>query len=344
MFKNEEKTEKATPRRQQKAREKGQVARSRELVSMASMAGVIIIFYFAGNIFLMKLSALTGNLLGLRYGKDPVTVMRATASESMLIMMPFLGVAFIFAILTGVVQGGLVLKPLGIEVERLNPLQGIQKIFSRHGLVELLKSLFKFILGGMIFFYILKNFLPLFPITMAMDIRQIQTLAGSLIAKTVLSAFVIFLVLAVADYLSERWKLERSLKMTKEEMKEEYRETEGDPFIKLRIKSIQKELARRRMMQEIPKATVVITNPTHIAVAMRYKKDEMSAPRIIAKGAGFIAERMKELARKYAIPIVEDKPLARALYKLKLNSYIPEALYKAVAKILAYIYTLRGVA
>lgn len=344
MFEYEEKTEQATPRKRQKAREKGQIARSRELISMASMAGVIIFFYFAGNIFLKKLSLLTGNLLSLRYGRDPVTVMQVAASESMLLMMPLLGLACTFAVLTGAAQGGILLKPISIEVERLNPLKGIQRIFSRHGLIQFLKSLLKFILGGMIFFYIIKKSLPVFPATAALDIVQIQAVAGGIIAKTVLIAFVVFLAIAVADYITERWKFENSLKMTREEMKKEYRETEGDPIIKARIKSIQKELARRRMMQEIPKATVVITNPTHIAVALRYKKDEMSAPKVIAKGAGFIAERIKELARKYGIPVVEDKPLARVLYKLKLDSYIPEALYRAVARILAYIYTLRGVA
>ncbi len=344
MFPREEKTEQATPRRRQKAREQGQVARSRELISMASMAGVIVFFSVAGHAFLTQIAELTGNLLGLRYGNDPVTAMRATASESVRIMLPYLGMAFTFAVLAGTMQGGLIYKPLGMETGRLNPVQGMQRIFSRYGLIEFLKSLFKFTLGGLIFFHIIRESLPVFAVTVAMDIRQIQDVAGGLIAKTVLTAFGIFLVLAVADYLSERWKFERSLKMSREELKREFRETEGDPVIKTRIKSIQRELARRRMMQQIRKATVVITNPTHIAVALRYKKDEMQAPQVIAKGAGLIAERIKELARKYSIPIVEDKPLARALYKLKLDSYIPEALYRAVAKILAYIYTLRGVA
>lgn len=344
MFPHEEKTEQATPRRRQKAREEGQVARSREIISMASMAGIIVFFYFAGHGFLMNLSALTGNLLGLRYGHDPMTVIRATASESIWIMMPFLGSAFVFAILAGSAQGGLLFKPLNLEIGRLNPLQGIRRIFSRYGLIEFLKSLFKFILGGMIFFFIIRESLPLFAAAVALDVSQIQNITGSLIAKTVLSAFGVFLILAVADYLLEHWKFERSLKMSREELKREYRETEGDPLVKSRIKSLQRELSRRRMMQQVPNATVVITNPTHIAVALRYKKDEMEAPKVIAKGAGFIAERIKEIARASSIPIVEDKPLARALYKLKLDSYIPEALYRAVAKILAYIHTLRGVA
>ena len=340
----EERTEKATPRKRQKAKEKGQTARSREIISLAAIAGIIFIFYFAGNAFIRDISALTGKLLGLQCGKDPMAVMKLTATETMKMITPFLGLTVTFALVSGAMQGGVLVRPLSLEMERLNPVNGLKRIFSRHGLVEFLKSLLKFSLGGVLFFYLIKKMLPVLPFTATMDVIQIQEVAGKLIAKSVIYAFTLFFVLAAMDYLYERWSFERTLRMTKEEVKEEYRETEGDPLIKTRIKSLQKEMARRRMMQEVPKATVVITNPTHIAVALRYKKDEMSAPKVIAKGAGFIAEKIKEIARQYAIPIVEDKPLARALYKLKVNSFIPEELYRAVAKILAYIYQLRGIA
>ncbi|MEW6569709.1 MAG: flagellar biosynthesis protein FlhB [Nitrospirota bacterium] len=341
----EEKTEKATPRRRQKAREKGHVSRSREITSIAATAGIILIFYFAGNVFIKNMSALTSRLLGLQYGKDPLAVLKFTASETICLVMPFLGASFAFAMLTGAVQGGFFLKPLNIEIDRLDPLTGLKnKIFSRYSLVEFLKSLVKFILGGLIFYYVMKKTISVLPFITAMDIGQLQDVSAKLIARAVLYIFTIFLILAAVDYLYERWRFERSIKMSREELKEEYRETEGDPLIKSRIKSLWKELARRRMMQEVQKATVVITNPSHIAVALRYKKDEMSAPKVIAKGAGYIAEKIKEIARKYGIPIVEDKPLARALFKLKIDSIIPEELYKAVAKILAYIYKLRGIA
>jgi flagellar biosynthetic protein FlhB len=340
----EERTEQATPRKRQKAKEKGQTARSREMISLAAMAGIILSFYFAGNAFIRDISALTGKLLGLQCGRDPIVVMKLTATETMKMLMPFLGLTVTFALVSGAMQGGVLVRPLSLEVERLNPVNGLKRIFSRYGLVEFLKSLLKFSLGGVLFFYLIKKMLGVLPFTAAMDVIQIQGVAGKLIARSVIYAFTLFFVLAAMDYLYERWSFERTLRMTREEIKEEYRETEGDPLIKARVKSLQKEMARRRMMQETPKATVVITNPTHIAVALRYKKDEMSAPKVIAKGAGFIAEKIKEIARKYGIPIVEDKPLARALYKLKINSFIPEELYRAVAKILAYIYQLRGIA
>jgi flagellar biosynthetic protein FlhB len=340
----EERTEQATPRKRQKAKERGQAARSREIISLSAMAGIILVFYFAGDAFIKSISVMTGKLLGLQYGKDPLTVMKLTATETMKMITPFLGLTVTFALVSGAMQGGLLVRPLGLEMERLNPVNGLKRIFSKHGLVEFLKSLLKFSLGGVLFFYLVKKMLMVLPFTAAMDVIHIQGVAGNLIAKSVIYTFTLFFILAIMDYLNEKWSFERSLRMTKEEIKKEYRETEGDPHIKARIKSLQKEIARQRMIQEIPKATVVITNPTHIAVALRYKKDEMSAPKIIAKGAGFIAEKIKEIARKYGIPIVEDKLLARALYKLKINSLIPGELYRAVAKILAYIYQLRGIA
>jgi flagellar biosynthetic protein FlhB len=155
-------------------------------------------------------------------------------------------------------------------------------------------------------------------------------------------AFSYYLVVAIVGYFLEKWQHERSLKMTKQEVKEENKETEGDPLIKSRIRSAQREAARRRMMQEVPNAAVVITNPQHLAVAIKYDDQKMFAPQIVAKGAGIIAAKIKEIAGEHGVPIVEDKPLARALYRLELNSYIPEKLYVAVAKILAYIYKLKG--
>jgi len=344
MAEFEERTEQATPRRRQKAKEKGQVARSRELISMAATAGTIVMFYLAGNSFIRKMAALTGDLLSLRHGRNPVDVMRFASTEMLVILMPFFGGAVIFAALAGVLQGGLSFKPLDIEIERLNPLTGLKRLFSRYGMVEFLKGLFKFAAGGFIFYLVMKKALTVIPFIEVGDVRGLLEISGRVIARPVVFAFAVFLILAVLDYLYERWRFERSIRMTRQEIREEYKESEGDPLIKSRIKSLQREMARRRMMQEVPKATVVITNPTHIAVALRYRKEEMSAPMVVAKGAGFLAEKIKEVAGRCGIPVVEDRPLARALYRLKLGSYIPEELYRAVAKILAYIYKLRGAA
>ena len=293
---------------------------------------------------MQKVTGLTGRLLGLRYGRDPLSVMRSATSEMLLILAPFFAAAVVFALLSGMLQGGVLLKPLTLELERLNPLEGMKKLFSVSAIPGFFKSFFKFVVGTVLVFVIVKKVLYLLPMTAAMDLPDIQTVAFGLMGKAVTYAFLTFFVLALADYLYERWKFERSLRMSKEEIKEEARESEGDPLIKAKIKMMQRDLARRRMMEAVPKATVVITNPTHIAVALLYKKDHTSAPKVIAKGKGFIAEKIRELARRHNVPLVEDKPLARALFKVSLNSFIPEDLYKAVAKILAYIYKLKGAA
>lgn len=344
MAENDDRTERATPRRRQKAREKGQLAKSRELVSMASTAGILFVFYMAGTSFMRSMSGLTGNLLGLRYGREPITVMRAAATETMMILAPFLIAAVVFAVLSNVVQGGFLFKPLTLEGSRLNPLKGLQNLFSVSALPGVFKNAFKFVVGIVLFYLIVKKALVLAPATAAMDLADMQATAIGLTGKTVTYAFSTFFVLALADYGYELWKFERSLRMTKEELREEYRESEGDPQIKAKIKSLQRETARRRMMEAVPKATVVITNPTHIAVALEYKKNTASAPKVVAKGKGYVAEAIRNLARRHGVPLVEDKPLARALYKVQLDESIPQDLYKAVARILAYIYKLRGAA
>lgn len=344
MAENEERTEQATPRRRQKAKEKGEVARSQELSAMSGVAGIMVMFYFAGAAFMKNLTVLTGNLLSLNYGKEPFTVMRYAVSEMLLGMLPFFGISVVLILAAALSQGGMVLKPFELSFKKINPVNGLKTIFSKEGLVNFLKTLFKFTVGAVIFYYIIRKTIVLVPYLAAMDLPAIQAEAGAMLAKAVLTIFLVFFGLAVLDYLFQRWKFERSLKMSKEEIREELKESEGDPLIKSRVKSIQRELARKRMMQEVPKATVVITNPTHIAVALMYKRHEMNAPRIIAKGSGYIAEKIRETAVKHSIPIVEDKPLARALNKLSLDSYIPEELYRAVAKLLAFIYQLRGVA
>ncbi len=342
MAEFEEKTEQATPRKRQKAKEKGQVARSRDLMSIASTGGVIIMFFILGQELINRSLLLTAKILRLHYGTEPMYVLGISSKEAMLLLLPLFGMAVSMIIMVGLLQGGPVLKPLNIEIERLNPVNGLKRLFSLHGLFELLKSLLKFCIGGIIFYFLVRHALHRIPYTPAMSFTNIELTAVGLIKKAVLTMFIAFSGISLLDYLHERFRFERSIRMTKEELKEEYKETEGDPLIRSRIKSIQKELARRRMMQEVPKATVVITNPMHIAVALLYKKDEMPAPKVIAKGAGYIAEKIKEIATLHSVPIVEDKPLARALYKLKIGSYIPEELYRAVARILAYIYKARG--
>lgn len=340
----EERTHEATPRKRQRAKEKGQVARSRELIGMAASGGILISFFISGKSFMAGLLNFLRDALRLEYGIDPLEVIKKTASEAFLSLIPLLLISLSLVLLSGFLQGGIVLRTFELDMERINPLSGLKRLFSMRGFFEFLKGFLKFLIGGLVLYLVLRKFLPEVSKMPAMDFDHIKSNSLMIIKKSTLAIFITFLSLAIFDYLYERLRFERSLRMARQELKEEFRETEGDPLIKARIKSIQRELAKRRMLQEVPKATVVVTNPTHIAVALLYRRDEMPAPKVVAKGADAIAEKIKEIARNHGVPIYEDRALAKALFKLKLGSYIPEELYKAVARIIAYIYKLRGVA
>jgi flagellar biosynthesis protein FlhB len=344
MAEFEERTEQATPRQRQKAREDGKVAKSRDLNSIAAIGGILLVFLVGGRHVMYSLGSMTGRLLSLDYGRDPFTVLRASSLDAMLITAPFLGAAFVLALVANVSQGGIVLKPMKPHLDTLNPLNGFKRLFSMNGLMEFLKSLVKFAIGGYLIYFVIKKDLAVLPGLMEMSFMPLAELSGRLLIKATLYGFFWFFTLSIIDYFLQKWQFERSIRMSKEEIRSEHKESEGDPMIKSRIKSIQREMARKRMMQEVPKATVVITNPTHLAVALKYEEGMTAAPKVVAKGANAVAGRIRELARQHAVPIVEDKPLARLLFKLDLEETIPGDLYKAVAKILAYIYRLKGVA
>lgn len=336
-----ERTEQATPRKRQKAREEGRVPRSRDLSSMAATGGIILILYMGGRHFMDSISSVTGRLLSLQYGRDPFAVMRAASVDAVLLLLPFFAAALALGVGANVATGGFLIKKMTFHFDGLNPINGIKRIFSITGLTEGLKSLAKFLVGGYIFYLVMRKEIEFLPFLMEMRVREISLESGHLIMKAIAYGFACFFTFGVIDIFLQRWQFEKSLRMSKEEIRQEMQETDGNPIIKSRIKSIQREMARRRMMQEVPKATVVITNPTHLAVALRYEDKKTAAPVIVAKGAGVIAEKIKEVAQRSSVPIMEDKPLARVLYKLELGSAIPEELYKAVARILAYIYKLR---
>ncbi|GBE36813.1 flagellar biosynthetic protein FlhB [bacterium BMS3Bbin07] len=342
MADDQEKTEQATPQKRQKGREEGRVARSREFSSMLSMGGVVLIMIFMGHSTIQNIMAITREGLTLPHLKGPLDVMKDLSLKGVLVLLPFMAIAVLMAIAGNTIQGGFVLKPLKLEVEKINPIEGIKRMFSRHAAMEFLKGLVKFITGALLLYFILRKSMPLILDMMAMDVQTLSVTMSGMLIYTIKIGFICFFVISILDYINERWKHERSLRMSKEEVKEEYKSTEGDPHIKARIRSIQKEMARKRMMQEVPKATVIITNPTHLAVALKYERAAMGAPKVIAKGAGFMAERIKDIAGKSGIPIVEDKPIAQALFKLDVDTEIPEILYRAVARILSYIYKLRG--
>ncbi len=343
MAEDQERTEKATPRRRQKAREEGQIPRSREFSGMLAFGGAVLSFMLLGHYSMRIIMETFYQGLQFSAHTDPVHRFNALLTKGMLSVVPVLLFTLVLGVAGGLIQGGFVYKPFKLSVENINPMAGLKKLFSPNALMEFVKGLVKFSAGGLILYLIIKKVLPVVINMFFLDLNQMALTMKDMLIYTLKVSFVAFFVISFLDYVNEKWQFERSIRMSKEEIKEEFKETEGDPQIKARIRSIQREMARKRMMQEVPKATVVITNPTHIAVALKYERGSTGAPTVVAKGAGFVAQKIKEIAQLHDVPIVEEPPLARALYKLELGSEIPESLYRAVAKILAYIYKLRGV-
>lgn len=344
-----ERTEPASPRRLEQAREEGQIARSQELGAFAVMgtAGLAV--------WLLGAQLLTG-FTGLM--KSGLTLPAASAFETghMLALLgregaagfstiaPVLIAAFIAAICAPLMLNGwlFTFKPLQPNFSRLNPLNGIGRIFSVTGLVELVKAIIKVLVVGGVAALVLWHSLD------AVVSLTMETTAGAISHAAQLVGWTLILVvggmvLVVAvDVPFQLWNHSRKLRMSRDEVKRESKETEGDPHIKARIRSLQREAARKRMMAEVPAADVIITNPTHYAVALSYKENSMRAPRVVAKGRNIIAARIRELAAEHRIPVLEAPPLARALYRhAELGDEIPETLYTAVAEVLAYVFQLR---
>lgn len=227
------------------------------------------------------------------------------------------------------------------DLNKLNPIEGLKRIFSLKSLVEGIKATAKVTLVLGIVYLIFKGEIDKIPKLASFEVHQILIYLSSLLVKLIFSVGAFMAVVAAADYFYQRWDLDQKMRMTKQEVKEELKSREGDPLIRARIRKIQRELATRRMMEDVKKADVIITNPTHIAVALVYN-DNLPAPQLIAKGAGEIAEQIKKVAKEFKIPVLENKPLARTIFKtMKLGQVIPRQLYNAVAEVLSYVYKLK---
>ncbi len=344
----EEKTEQATPRRREKAREKGDVPKSRELTSLFPVWTIFLYLLFGGALFSSLLNYFRSSLhRGVTMRLTETTVMdifRADTMQIGLVMMPLFILILLGVLIVHFLQTGFLLStvPLTPDLSKLNPLQGIKRIFSINTIYETVKGLFKVTILGTILYLVLKKEVFNIPLLVDMDIVNVINFSFAQIKKLVMISALVLTVFAAIDFAFQRWQYSRNLRMTKQEIREEQKEVEGSPMIKARIRSIQREMARRRMMQEVPRADVVITNPTHFAVALKYDLKKKAAPQVVAKGANLIAGKIKEIAKQSGVPVVEDKPLARALYTLDVNQEIPEAFYKAVAAILAHVYKMKG--
>jgi flagellar biosynthetic protein FlhB len=234
-------------------------------------------------------------------------------------------------------------ETLKLRFDKLNPIAGFKRIFSPKSLIQLLKAVFKLSIVAWVIIGTYRNqALPLAELSLLAPSLQTAAKIWRIIFNMIIRICLILLVLAILDYMYQRFEYRRSLRMTKQEVKEEHKQAEGDPLIKSKIRQRQRQMAMRRMMQQVPKADVVITNPTHLAIALLYDENKMTAPQVLAKGEGFIANKIKELAKEHRIPVVENKPLARMIYKtVEIGDFIPSNLYQAVAEVLAFVYNLR---
>ena len=350
MAHNENRTERPTIRRLQKAREKGQVARSKEVPAAAVLLGGLLFLSYFGSRMLQDLQGQLREFLRLCPPRDfsiafvSSLAFRATMQVVLLIMPLMLAVCLV-GIASNIVQGGLLFSwhQLGFRFEKLKPTNGLSRLFSKNGVVELLKSLALVLLISYISYQVIVEHLPLYPRLVLMDAGQLLYWTGTICYQVCIRVCVFLVLIAIADYAFQRYRFLEQLKMTKQEVKDEFKEMEGDPLTRGRIRRIQREMARKRMMTAVPTADVVITNPTHYAVALTYDMETMAAPQVVAKGVGFLAIKIKELAQKHEVPIVENRSLAQTLYKtVEVGAFVPVTLYRAVAEILAYIYKTRN--
>ena len=347
-----EKTEKATPKRKKEAREKGQVMQSKEINSALILLFTFLALFLLGNYTYQNLLLFTHNMFLNTVNTEDLFTVNGIHKMFMLLVtvtaklvVPIMGVAFLVGLICSYMQVGFLFttKTLGIKFDRINPINGFKKIFSKKSLVEFVKSLLKIILVGYVTFsYALKQSKTVMNI-LDMSLESIIGFIGSITIQVSFRAAIVLIILAVMDYFFQKWEYENELKMSKQEVKEEYKQMEGDPQVKSKIKEKQRQISMRRMMQDVPKADVIITNPTHYAVALRYDSNLEAAPVLLAKGVDLVAQNIKKAANEHEIPIVENKLLARTIfYQVDIGASIPPDLYQAVAEVLAYVYQLKN--
>lgn len=349
MPEDEEKTEDPTPKRREEAREEGNVPQSQDLVMALGLLFSFVLIYFLMFGAIKELMAFINKFLTDYMVNKPVTIrsvhtlfMEVTFFIGDLVIPIMIGM-IIVGVLSYYLQFGFLFtfEPLQPDLSSLNPIQGLKQLASKRSLVEFIKSVLKLILVAGISFVTLKAILPQLFVMGLSEARNAIKLLGNTVFLLAMRVSVVFIILGIIDFFYQKWEHEQDLKMSKKEVEEEKKQTEGDPEIKSKRKEKQQEMAQQRMMQEVPEADVVVTNPTHIAVALQFDMETMEAPLVVAKGEDLIAQKIKEVARENDVEIVEEKQLARALHKMvEIGDEIPEQLYQAVAEILAYVYEL----
>jgi flagellar biosynthetic protein FlhB len=344
-----ERTEAPSSKRREDFRKKGQVAQSKEVHTAALFSMMLLFWLFYMPVFWKELVRFLSSLWEIS-GEYTVTA-SSTCNLALLLLQKtglLLAPLFLLVLVIGFFSsffqiGWLVTaKPLIPDFSKLDPISGFGRFFSKKSMVEVIKSLAKVLLvGWAAYSTVLANFDQALVLTDA-SIGSTLVYMARIAALILTKVCVILVFIAFLDFLYVRWEMEEKMKMTKQEIKEEFKESEGDPHIKAQIRAIQQEMARKRMMADVPGADVIVTNPTHLSIAVQYDSNKMDAPVIIAKGADFIALKIREIAREHEIPIIENPPVARLLHKLDIGESIPEDLFKVVAEILAHVYSLKG--
>ena len=342
-----EKTEEPTAKKRQDARKKGQVARSQELNTAFVLLIGFLILRILWEFIYVNIAEYTVYLYSHLSQSTSTEAISELFIGIMILLaktvMPVMLAILIVGLGINVFQVGLQVSTESMELDlnKINPINGFGRIFSKRSIVELVKSLFKIIIIGYFLYLYLKDQIPLLPQFIFFDLPHSLATAADIIFTMAFQVVGVIMVMGIADYAYQQWQTTQDLMMSKQEVKDEYKQMEGDPQIKGKIKQKQRQMAMQRMMSEVPKADVIITNPTHLAIALSYKKG-MIAPTVLAKGQDLVAERIKQIAREHRILIVENKPVARALYEaVDVGGMVPAELYQAVAEILAYVYRIK---
>nr|WP_306812872.1 flagellar biosynthesis protein FlhB [Paenibacillus soyae] len=345
-----EKTEKATPKKRREARKKGQVAKSQDLPAAMILLFVFASFMMLGDYYKSRINGMFGGLFEhwLTMELTTANVMELFLNitvECLMMLLPIFAIVMLAGIVGNIMQFGFLLTGEGLKVQlkKLNPIEGFKRIFAVRSLVEFLKSILKVtIIGTLVYSTIMRQWDKMLSLS-SMPLESIFSFTAGLTISLGLQIGAVMAVLALLDWMYQKYEHEKSLRMSKQDIKDEYKKSEGDPMIKGRIRERQRKMALQRMMQDVPKADVVITNPTHFAIALKYDASKMEAPTILAKGMDHVALRIREIAKENGVLTMENKPLARALYeRAEIGDVIPADLFQAVAEVLAYVYKMKG--
>ncbi|MEA3469231.1 MAG: flagellar biosynthesis protein FlhB [Thermodesulfobacteriota bacterium] len=345
-----EKTESPSAKRRADFRKKGQVAQSKEVQTAALLTLSLLFWIFYMPNFWSRLTVLISGIwrnTASFHGtpSDVNNLLFFLVKELAVLLLPLFLLVLVIGFFSSVFQIGWLFttQPLSPDFSKLSPVKGMGRMFSLRSLVDLVKSILKVVLIGWIAYATVYSHFEEALILVDTSVTAAMLFMGRVAVLILAKVCGILILIAAIDFLYTRHEMEEKMKMTKQEVKEEFKEMEGDPYIKSQIRSIQQEMARKRMMAEVPEADVVITNPTHLSVAIKYDTESMDSPVVVAKGADHVAMRIRELARENDIPIIENPPVARLLHKIDLGAAIPEELFKAVAEILAHVYSLTPV-